>query len=137
MKAKGKPRGKPFQKGSGARLDPRINRKGRPPAGDSTAEVMRAKLDQMKGGKTRREIIAEAQIVKAEKGDTVAARLVIERAEGHAVTPLSILPGDGGGEGLRPYIEASIRTASPENLRRMAANMRGLLLRDKGRNGGG
>ena len=124
MKARGK--GKPFAPG-----DKRINRKGRPPAGDSTAEVMREKLAQVKGGKTRREIIAEAQIVKAEKGDTVAARLVIERAEGHAVTPLTILGGVVDG-----HIYAPSRETDPAKLRLMAANMR-LLMRDKGRNGGG
>ena len=118
MKAK-RGKGKPFTPG-----DKRINRKGRPRTGDTTAEVMRAKLDQVVKGSTRREIIAEAQVVKAEKGDTVAARLVIERAEGHALTPLSILGGGGRGPFDVPCTETD-----PAKLRVILANMRRVLAR--------
>ena len=87
-----KKRGKPFTPG-----DKRINRKGRPRTGESTAEILRAKLDQTVKGKTRRENIAEALITKAEGGDVPAARTVIERVEGRPLTPLTF---QGSGYGM-------------------------------------
>jgi Family of unknown function (DUF5681) len=68
------------------------NPKERPRKGDSTAEVLRELLDQVKGGRTRREIIAEALLSKAEGGDVPAARTVIERVDGRS--PYIIAPAD-------------------------------------------
>ena len=122
MAVKKKPRGKPFAAG-----DRRINRKGRPRTGETMAETLRAMLATVKGGLSRREIIAEAQMVKAEKGDTVAARLVIERAEGHALMPLSMI--DGTAELMR------VKETDPRKLATMRGNMR-LLLAEKAKSDG-
>lgn len=99
-----KQRGKPFRPG-----DKRINRKGRPRKGESTAEILREKLDQVVKGKTRREILAESLLSKAEGGDVPAARTVLERVEGRS--PFIVSPG------------ASAET-DPDKLRVIVANMR-------------
>ncbi|MGA2765981.1 MAG: DUF5681 domain-containing protein, partial [Spirochaetia bacterium] len=88
------------------------NPKGRPRKGDSTAEVLRILLDQVKDGRTRREIIAEALLSKAEGGDVPAAGTVMERVEGRS--PYTITPGN---------LRASHET-DPDKLRVIVANMR-------------
>ena len=68
--------GKPFQKGVSG------NPKGRPPKGAALTEILNSKLDAVKGGKLRREIIAEKLLELAESGDFYALKYVFDRTDG-------------------------------------------------------
>jgi hypothetical protein len=74
---RGESKGKPFEKN-----DPRINRKGRPAKGAALTEILSDKLDAVKDGKTRREIVAERLIELAENGDIAALKYVFDRTDG-------------------------------------------------------
>ena len=70
-------KGKPFIKG-----DERINKSGRPAKGAALTEILNSKMDAVKDGKLRREIIAERLLTLAEGGDFNALRYVFDRTDG-------------------------------------------------------
>ncbi|MCL4197713.1 MAG: hypothetical protein KJZ69_09510 [Phycisphaerales bacterium] len=58
------------------------NPRGRPRAGASLAELIRAELDRpMRGGRTRKERLAEVIVERALDGDHRFCRLILERVE--------------------------------------------------------
>jgi len=74
---------KPFKKG-----DKRINREGRPPVLPELKEVIAKILSQEKDGKTALERVITAIYNRALKGDTVAARELLDRYFGKVSQPL-------------------------------------------------
>jgi hypothetical protein len=70
-------KGKPFKKG-----DERINKSGRPQKGTALTEILNSKMDAVKGGKSRREIIAEKLLDLAESGDIAALKYIFDRTDG-------------------------------------------------------
>jgi len=72
-----KGKGKPFEKN-----DKRINRRGRPQKGTALTEILNSKLDVLKSGKLKREILAEKIIELALSGDIHALRYIFDRIDG-------------------------------------------------------
>jgi hypothetical protein len=96
-----------FKKG-----DPRCNRKGRPPVGESLAEIVRrigvekvsAGADKM----TRIEGLCRVIYGRAFKGDIPAAKLIMERGWGAPVQPIENV-------GSKPFITFTVEDPKAAN----------------------
>jgi hypothetical protein len=95
----------PFAKG-----DPRINRKGRPPVGESLAEIVRRiGVEKVSAGEdkmTRIEGLCRIVYGRALKGDIPAAKLIFERGWGAPVQPIENV-------GSKPFITFTIDDPKP------------------------
>jgi len=69
--------GKPFEKN-----DKRINRRGRPQKGAALTDLLNSKLDELKDGKLKRELIADKLLELALTGDFNALRYLYDRVDG-------------------------------------------------------
>ena len=76
------PNSKPFEKGQSG------NPNGRPKKLPALDEIGAALLSEEKGGMNALEAILKGMIAKAVKGDTQAAKLIIERFYGQAKQPV-------------------------------------------------
>jgi len=81
----------------------RANPKGRPPKDKSITNLMREMLDKPADkkflskedyGKTWRQVVAKALLVKAIRGDSMAIRELLDRLEGK---PVQLIGGETGG----------------------------------------
>lgn len=82
----------PFKKGN----DPRRNLKGQPPKLPALDELMTKVMGELgESGLTAMETILKAQRLKAAKGDTRAAELLLDRAYGKAKQSIDLSNPDG------------------------------------------
>lgn len=79
---------KPFAKGS----DPRRNLKGRPSAMlPELIDLLAMSLNkESTNGKTQAQMIIEAMVAKARKGDVRAAEFLVDRGYGKAIQPIAM-----------------------------------------------
>ena len=73
--------------------DERINKSGRPAKGAALTEILNSKLDAVKDGKLRREIIAERLLTLAESGDFNALKYIFDRTDGRPPETITLNSG--------------------------------------------